>query len=129
MTQGIHPTERGDWKIRTASGTIYRLQIGADSLLTRYAQMTSPTPEYDRLAVYDLRQDGSPIPIRAFSRVQLGEEILFVLDVRRDGIETLRRTTPAVSIEAWEGVPTPEELPHRTPRIPWQPAEIRVIDL
>lgn len=130
MVEQIHANQHGDWKIRTASGTIYRFEASdANSFLTRYAQIKATTPEYHHLPVYDLRKDGEPIPVLAFSGVQLNEEILFTLQIRSDGVETIRRTTPAVSIEAWEGDPMPEDLPHRTPRIPWQPAETRVIDL
>lgn len=130
MIGQIHAAEHGDWQIRTASGTIYRFEASsAGSFLTRYVQITSTTPEYHHLPVYDLRKDGEPIPVLAFSGVQLNEEILFTLDIRGDGIETVRRTTPAVSIDCWGGEPTPEELPHRAPRLPWEPAEIRIIEL
>ncbi|KRF06341.1 hypothetical protein ASH00_08865 [Arthrobacter sp. Soil782] len=130
MIEQIHAAEHGDWRIRTASGTIYRFEATAvGSFLTRYAQITATTPEYRHLPVYDLRKDGESVPVLAFSGVQLNEEILFTLDIRGDGIETVRRTTPAVSIDAWDGEPTPEELTHRPPRLPWVPAEIRIIEL
>jgi hypothetical protein len=130
MVEQIHPMERGDWKIRTASGTIYRFEASnAGSFLTRYVQITATTPEYQHLPVYDLRKDGEPITVLAFSGAQVGEEILFTLQIRSDGVETVRRTTPAVSIDAWAGEPTPEDLPHRAPRLPWVPAEVRAIEL
>lgn len=107
MIEQIHANEHGDWKIRTASGTIYPFEAtDARSFLTRYAQITVTTPEYRHLPVYDLRKDGEPIPVLAFSGVQLGEEILFTLQIRSDGVETVRRTTPAVSIDAWERTDT-----------------------
>lgn len=130
MIERIHAAEHGDWQIRTASGTIYRFQAStAGSFLTRYAQITATTPEYHHLPVYDLRRDGEPIPVLAFSGVLLGEEILFTLQIRSDGVETIRRTTPAVSIDVWETEPTPEELPHRSPRLPWVPPEWRIFEL
>ena len=129
MIEQIHAAEHGDLQVRTASGTIYRFEASAaGSFLTRYAQFTATTPEYQHLPVYDMRKDGAPIPVLAFSGVQLGEEILFTLQVRSDGVETIRRTTPAVGIDVWESEPTPEELPHRSPRLPWVPAEIRIVE-
>lgn len=128
MIEQIHAAEHGDWQIRTASGTIYRFQASATgSLLTRYAQITAITPEYHHLPVYDLRKDGEPIPVLTFSGVQLGEEILFTLRIRCD-METIRRTTPAGSIDVWENEPTPEDLPHRSPRLPWVSAQIRIVE-
>lgn len=129
MVEQIHANEHGDWEIRTASGTIYRFEASAaGSFLTRYAQIAAATPEYQHLPVFDLRKDGEPVPVLAFSGVQLNEEISFSLDIRGDGIETVRRTTPAVSIDAWDGEPTPEELTHRPSRLPWVPAEIRITE-
>ncbi|WP_323958858.1 hypothetical protein GC088_09880 [Arthrobacter sp. JZ12] len=130
MIEQVHATEHGDWQIRTASGTIYRLQASAaGSFLTRYAQILAPTSDYQHVPVYDLRKDGTPIPVLAFSGVQLGEEVVFTLQIRNDGVETVRHTTPAVSIEVWKDEPIPEKLPHRATRLPWMPTEIRLEEL
>ena len=124
MIEQISPMEHGDWQIRTASGTIYRLQTsGAGSFLTRYAQMVATMPAFTYVPVYTLRKDGEPIPVLAFSGVQVNEEIVFTLQIRNDGVETVRRTSPVVSIGKWEGKPTAEDLPYRSPRLPWLPGE------
>lgn len=48
---------------------------------------------------YDLRRDGDPIPLLEIPDITLGQPMLLVLNVRGDGIETERLTTPVVQIE------------------------------
>lgn len=47
----------------------------------------------------ELRRDGEPLKILQYLKLEIGESAYFLLDVREDGIPTLRSTSPVVSIE------------------------------
>lgn len=48
-----------------------------------------------------LRKDGEPVPYKLHPRMPLtvGEPAVFILSIRDDGVETVRTTTPVISID------------------------------
>lgn len=52
--------------------------------------------------VAHLRRDTQAIPFRMARVPVVGERMQFILDVRNDGIPTLRTTTPVISIDGAE---------------------------
>lgn len=64
-----------------------------------------PTPQYAHLPTADLRRDGKAIKLLQIVNMQVGRRGLMWLDVRRDGIPTLRGTTEVVSISRLQDRP------------------------
>jgi hypothetical protein len=50
--------------------------------------------------VNDLRQDWDWIPVRSYETIEVGKPMTLWLDIRRDGVRTLRRTTLVTDMEA-----------------------------
>jgi len=66
-----------------------------EGVLTRY-----PRQELDReWAVAELRKDHQIIPYRLGRPLVVGEPAVFILNIRNDGVETVRTTTPVTSID------------------------------
>jgi hypothetical protein len=100
MLTRITDTDFGTYRMRTASGTTYRLNLRPEgSTLTRLPIRDSPDEEYDQSV---LRKDGEPLPLLGIVRAAVGASAAFWVDVRRDGIRTFRLTTPVMAIEREE---------------------------
>ena len=68
-----------------------------EGVLTRY-----PRTELDReWAVAELRKDHQIIPykLHPWFPLTVGQPAVFILNIRNDGVETLRTTTPVLFIE------------------------------
>lgn len=91
---------RGIFEVRTASGSVYRLALSDDgqASLVRVARDQVPTHEFADLPVSDLRNDGKHISLLGIDKLAVGQRGALWLDIRGDGVETLRVTTPVVSI-------------------------------
>lgn len=91
---------RGIFEVRTASGSLYKLALSDDgqASLVRVARDQMPTDEFIDLPASDLRKDGEHIPILGIDKLAVGQRGTLWLDIRGDGVETLRDTTPVVSI-------------------------------
>lgn len=69
-----------------------------DGVLTRY-----PREELDReWYVAELRKDHQIIPYRLERPLEVGKPAVFILNIRNDGVETIRTTTPVISIDGQE---------------------------
>ncbi|GAA1115725.1 hypothetical protein [Arthrobacter flavus] len=102
MIERVTRRDRGDYKFITSSGSVYRLVLKDDSkTLTRFTQIESATEDYEDESVSDLRRDGDPIPVLNFSDLEVGKNGNFWLQIRDDGVETFRCTTPITTIEIW----------------------------
>lgn len=100
MIERLTGHDRGVYKLVTSSGSVYRLLLGDDSkTLTRFTNPEPATKDYEDEPVSDLRRDGDPIPVLNFSHLGVGEHGNFWLQIRDDGIETFRCTTPITTIE------------------------------
>lgn len=78
-------------------GAVYVLNP-ADGVLTRY-----PREEFNsEWEIAKLRMDHQNIPYRLAKPLVIGEPAVFILNIRNDGVETVRTTTPVKSIDGAE---------------------------
>lgn len=84
----------GVWCVRTATST-YVLDLN-ESTLSRYPSRTAPQ---GWPSPAQLRKDGEHIPLLGFSTIAVGRPMLLILDIRRDGVQTVRQSTEVISIE------------------------------
>lgn len=104
LTDRLTDRDEGLWQVITASGTVYLLDLGPGMrTLTRLPGREKAKGDYARIPVAGLRRDGETLPLLAVGQLQLGQPGALLLDVRRDGIPTVRNTTPVVSIERVDG--------------------------
>ncbi|GAB4100540.1 hypothetical protein GCM10028789_27050 [Sinomonas halotolerans] len=68
------------------------------STITRLPGQVPPATACDYTST--LRRDAEAVPLLSIIRLEAGLEAALLLDIRGDGIPTLRTTTPIVSIEA-----------------------------
>jgi hypothetical protein len=80
-------TEAGRWMVTTESGSQHVVDLDARTI-TRVTQANG------------LRKDGDAVPLIELLHCIVGETGIWVLDIRADGVETVRRTTLVKSIEA-----------------------------
>lgn len=76
----------------------------ADGVLTRYPRENLVGQNAHDVA--HLRKDHQIIPYKLAKPLVVGEPAVFILNIRNDGVETVRTTTPVVSINGMEGVVT-----------------------
>lgn len=88
----------GSFAVRTSSGTLYAIRLATASEIVRLAENEAPTPEYAHLLPAQLRRDSEPIELLKIIHLEVGHSGRLLLDIRRDGISTLRTTTPVLSI-------------------------------
>lgn len=93
----------GTYQITTATGSAYDLAIGAEaSTLTRHPRELPVHPSVDGLVPRDLRRDSEALAIERIIHLEVGSPAIFILDVRRDGVPTLRTTSPVLTLERIE---------------------------
>lgn len=80
---------------------VYQLDMET-GMLCRFPRQESVGTWADYVA--ELRKDQEPIPFRMARMPVVGERMQFILDIRNDGVPTLRTTTPVVSIGGAEYV-------------------------
>lgn len=89
----------GKYRITTATGSVYDLVIRPESSsLTRRPGELPVHPSMDGAATNPLRRDAAAIAVLAIHQLSVGEPAVFVLDLRRDGIPTLRTTSTVITI-------------------------------
>lgn len=66
-----------------------------NSMLTRYPREYSLSPDHD---VDNLRRDGEKIPYKLVGELVVGQPARFILQIREDGVPTMRTTTPVIGI-------------------------------
>lgn len=104
LTGRLTDGDAGLWQVTTASGSIYLLDLAAGrSAMTRLPARTYPLGDYARIPVADLRRDGETVPLLSIGQLQLGQPGALLIDVRGDGVATVRNTTPVISIERLAG--------------------------
>lgn len=86
-------TERaGVWCATTLNGTAYLIDFD------RMTVLRTPDPHDDDDAK-NLRKDGEERPLIGVTDIAIGSDIVFILDVRGDGIPTRRWTSMVIRIE------------------------------
>ncbi|MFB0835673.1 hypothetical protein ACX8Z9_04530 [Arthrobacter halodurans] len=89
----------GAYRLRTATGSAYLLELAtAGSFLTRLPAEYGRTGPWVRLVPSDLRRDGERLPVLEILQLTRGQGAVFVLDVRLDGVATLRTTSPVLEL-------------------------------
>lgn len=95
----LNDDSTGSYAVRTASGTFYAIDL--DPPLREIMRLTkerTPSSPYDQLPAADLRRDGETVKLLKIIEIQVGRCGHMVLDVRRDGVPTLRTTTEVLLI-------------------------------
>jgi hypothetical protein len=82
----------GVWMVTTMNGTTYVIDFDNMTVLR------TPNPEDDDDGK-NLRQDGAPRPLLGCSGVAIGADMVFIIDIRGDGIPTRRWTSMVIRIE------------------------------
>lgn len=91
-------SDEGTYCVRTASGSAYLVHLTPNRHIVRLRQHSKPRTDYTDEPVAQLRLDGEQIPLLRIGTLKIGQRGELWLDVRRDGIFTLRLTTPVTSI-------------------------------
>jgi len=82
----------GIYLVTTASNTRYRIDFDAGTA-TRYPDLEDDSDERQ------LRRDEEELPLHALTEFTIGYPMVLVLNLRGDGIPTIRTTTPVTAIE------------------------------
>lgn len=102
--QQISDDMSGSFAVRTSSGTLYSVDLDSTPRkIVRLAEDRPPVEDYVQLSASKLRMDGDEIPLLAIGNLTVGERAQLVLDVRGDGVVTVRETTPVLSIRQLSG--------------------------
>lgn len=88
----------GSYAVRTVSGTLYAVRLGPRRDIVRLAKDLSPSLGYEHVPAAMFRGDGDTIERFQNVRMEVGQCGLMWLDVRQDGVPTLRTTTELLSI-------------------------------
>ena len=88
----------GSFAVRTGSGTLYAVHLDEPREVVRLHNDQQPVQRYAHLPTAELRRDGEAIKLLKIVDMQVGRRGLMWLDVRLDGIPTLRGTTEVLSI-------------------------------
>ena len=89
----------GTCRITTATGSVYDLAIGPEGpTLTRWPGELPVHLSMDGAETNPLRRDTEAITVLAVHQLAVGQPAVFVLDLRRDGIPTLRTTSTVLTI-------------------------------
>jgi hypothetical protein len=89
--EAVTDLDYGRYLVVTSSGSVYVLIVGPElSSLVRFSQC----PTVGEWEAVPLRRDGETVPLLGIIELQLGRRAVFRIDVRGDGIETTRTTTP-----------------------------------
>ena len=96
MTERLVDESDGQWLVVTESSS-YLFDLD-DRTATRYPGGGAVAGEDDPWPVADLRRDLEPIRLINLARCTVGERLIAVLDVRRDGVVTVRESTFVVTI-------------------------------
>jgi hypothetical protein len=94
----LNDATTGSYAVRTESGTLYAIHLDSPREVVRLQNDRQPVPRYDHLPTAELRRDGEAIRLLKIVEMQVGRRGLMWLDVRLDGIPTLRGTTELLSI-------------------------------
>lgn len=97
-SQALDPAV-GAFRIRSATGSLYLLDLAANTL-TRFVAAVDPAVDHLEVGMSCLRRDGQALPVHQILRLEVGQPALFLLQVRTNDPEvpTLRATSRVVEI-------------------------------
>ena len=94
----INPENGGSWVVETQTSR-YLIDLDQNYLLREPGGGDAGSMEPVNLYfIAQLRRDGTQVPLLELSQCRVGSPLLVLLDIRGDGVETLRRSTPVASI-------------------------------
>ena len=101
MVHDVSDTQGGYFRIRTATGSLYLLELD-EKRLTRFAAAVEPSLDHLDVGMSVLRRDGQSLHVHQIIRLTVGFPAIFLLQVRIDEptIPTLRSTSRVVEIAA-----------------------------
>ncbi len=94
----------GVYEITTATGSLYELVVGERSTLRRLPRALTPEASHADLSTA-LRRDNEPISVLKILRLEVGTTAGFLLDLRGDGIITVRETSEVLRIQRTADAP------------------------
>ena len=95
--------DEGAWLVRTEMSG-YLIDRDAGTVTRMAGQGVGMDPEVPGQSwVAELRQDVEPVPLLSVDLCVEGERAIFLIDVRGDGISTVRRTSLVRSVERIPG--------------------------
>jgi hypothetical protein len=89
--EALTDIDYGRYLVITASASIYVLDIGPESSSVGRSFQAEIVTDW---TAAPLRRDEETVPLLGIIQLQLGQPAVFRIDVRGDGIETTRTTTP-----------------------------------
>lgn len=95
LVEAVTDLDYGRYLVITVSASEYVLDVGpqASSLIRSFQRQTKREWE-----AVPLRRDGEIVALLGIIQLQIGRPAVFRIDVRGDGIETTRTTTPVCDI-------------------------------
>lgn len=110
LVSDVRAPQRGRWWVHTQTA-IHLVDLdrrlatrfpvaseGVDLVIDAFAKGPGEDGEDEPWLVSRLRQDARPIQLIQLRSLSVGESMVLVLDVRGDGVLTVRPTTPVISI-------------------------------
>lgn len=99
MVHDVSDSQVGSFRIRTATGSLYLLEL-PERQLTRFSAAVEPSVDHLEVGTSVLRRDGETLHLHKFLRLTVGLPAIFVLQVRLDEptVPTLRSTSRVVEI-------------------------------
>ncbi|MGJ9402404.1 hypothetical protein [Arthrobacter sp. KK5.5] len=99
----MHDPRPASFRLRTASGSVYLLEVGAHAtLLARFPAEAEPMGGWDA-GSSSLRGGGERLPVLSLVCLQHGGAGQFLLDLRGNGVPTIRTTSALVDISPVDG--------------------------
>ncbi|OOP59269.1 hypothetical protein BMF89_21315 [Arthrobacter sp. SRS-W-1-2016] len=99
MVDNVSDSQGGYFRIRTATGSLYLLEL-KEKRLTRFAAAAEPSLDHLDVGTSILRRDAQSLHVHKIIRLTVGLPAIFLLQVRIDEptIRTLRSTSRVVEI-------------------------------
>lgn len=88
----------GVYEIITASGSIYELSFGINSMLRRLPGARHMHQSMDGAQIQIMHRDEEHVTVLSVQQLEIGKSAQFVLDLREDGTPTLRYTSEVMEI-------------------------------
>jgi len=99
MVQEVHNGDTGRYRVTTATGSEYVLDLTARTV-KRLVAATAPLVDYLDVGFSQLRRDGETVELLMLEKCAVGASARYWIQVRADHVVTLRTTSPVVRIEA-----------------------------
>lgn len=94
--------DHGTCTFRTSTGSFYELTVAdTGTTLRRHPDAAARAEDFRPDEVAALRRDHDAVAVLEIVSLEMGNPAVFVLDLRQDGVATIRSTSPVLAI--WGG--------------------------